>query len=89
MKIIFLLFIFSIILIFYLFYNFTKEKCFFDFECNWRIINCCPEEAGALWECVNIKNFTEPKCPETILCPQVYSPKPKVRCFCKDGVCSF
>jgi len=50
-------------------------------------VNCCPEQAGAEWKCVNIKNFTEPKCPDFIFCPQVYSPKPEIKCSCINGVC--
>ena len=83
---IFIFILLSSLLIFNL-YFFSSKKCYFDFECQWKIVNCCPEQAGAEWKCVNIKNFTEPKCPDFIFCPQVYSPKPEIKCSCINGVC--
>jgi hypothetical protein len=64
-----------------------KNRCFTNFECSWKIVNCCPPEAGAGWECVDLKTFKEPKCPENILCPQFLSPKPEIECVCVDGSC--
>ena len=81
---IFLLTIFA----FFAFYNLKyKNYCFFDFECDWKITNCCPEEAGAKWECVNLKSFEKPKCEGLILCPQIISPRPEKNCVCLNGKC--
>jgi len=56
--------------------------------CRWVIVNCCPESAGAKWECVNIKNFVKPNCSEYyVLCPQVISPKPNKECVFENGRC--
>jgi hypothetical protein len=64
-------------------------NCYSDSDCQWVITNCCPETAGAYWECKNVKSFRPPKCPpEGVICPQVLSPKPaKGLCFCKEGRC--
>jgi len=62
-------------------------KCYFDFDCDWKITNCCPENSGARWECVNLKNFKEPACPSMVICPQVISPKPTSNCVCERGSC--
>jgi len=86
MKIlIFLLFLlaFSIIV----FKNLTKDICIFNSECGWKIVNCCPEEAFAKWECVNLKTFKEPECPEFVICPKIYSPKPNLSCVCEKRGC--
>ncbi len=56
-------------------------------ECGWLSTNCCPENAGAHWECVNIEKTTI-KCSPDIYCPQVISPKPTEFCFCSDGECT-
>jgi hypothetical protein len=40
-----------------------------------------------MWECINYKTF-EPGCPNTILCPQVISPKPTATCTCEQGECA-
>ncbi len=62
----------------------TCEK---DSECAWVSINCCPENAGAEWKCVN-KEETEIDCPEDVICPQVISPKPEETCVCIEGECA-
>ena len=67
-------------------FNFTK-KCYFSFVCSWEITNCCPETAGAKWECVNLKLFKRTECPEAVICPQVISPKPSKDCVCIEGSC--
>lgn len=59
----------------------------FNNECEWQITNCCPENAGAKWECVNKRTFLEPECPEIIICPQVISPKPNKECICENNRC--
>lgn len=64
-----------------------KEKCFFDLDCSWLITNCCPEEFGARWECVNIKSYEPTECPERVLCYPIPSPKPMQACFCQEGSC--
>ncbi len=61
-------------------------SCEKDSECEWVSINCCPENAGAEWKCVN-KQETEIKCPDNIVCPQVVSPKPEEPCSCIEGEC--
>jgi len=56
--------------------------------CEWVSVNCCPENAGAKWECVNIKEFVEPNCSEYyVLCPQVISPQPNKKCIFENGRC--
>ncbi len=55
-------------------------------ECGWVSTNCCPENAGANWECVN-KEKTNIDCDEDVMCPQVISPKPTSSCKCIDGGC--
>jgi hypothetical protein len=64
-----------------------STSCFSNFDCEWKIANCCPETAGARWECVNKKTFQEPNCQRVILCPQVISPKPESDCVCVSGSC--
>jgi len=64
-----------------------KNFCSSDEDCEWKITNCCPENAGAKWECVNKKTFVPPECPGLIICPQVISPKPAKACVCKNGEC--
>jgi len=65
----------------------AKERCIFHSDCDWKITNCCPPRAGAMWECVNVKNYKAPECPVNVLCPQVLSPKPEAACLCKEGSC--
>lgn len=56
-------------------------KIFYLPNCQWVITNCCPETAGASWECVDVKTFEKPNCTEIlVLCPQVLSPKPNKSC---------
>jgi hypothetical protein len=64
-----------------------KERCFFGADCSWVITNCCPEELGAKWECVNIKSYHAIECPERILCYPIPSPKPLFSCVCQQGSC--
>lgn len=64
-----------------------KEKCFFDLDCSWVITNCCPEEYGARWECVNIKSYEPIECFERVLCYPIPSPKPSSSCICQEGSC--
>ena len=64
-----------------------STECISDSECSWQSTNCCPEEAGANWECINYGNSII-KCTENILCPQFVSPKPEASCVCLDGECT-
>jgi hypothetical protein len=66
----------------------SRNGCFTGFECQWKITNCCPETAGANWECVNIKSYKETKCPGFMICPQFLSPKPNLSCTCENGECA-
>lgn len=60
--------------------------CNFDYDCEWISTNCCPENAGAYWECINKKSYID--ClSRQILCPQVISPKPPLSCVCEKGSC--
>ncbi|MFH8119498.1 MAG: hypothetical protein QXS37_01685 [Candidatus Aenigmatarchaeota archaeon] len=65
----------------------TKNFCILDNECEWKITNCCTEEAGAKWECVNKKVFVEQECPKHVICPKIPSPKPNLYCVCENGKC--
>lgn len=68
--------------------NYTS-KCFSDSDCEWKITNCCSENAGGYWECVN-KRAYKPKldCSKmTVLCAQIISPKPSKLCVCEQGSC--
>jgi len=62
-------------------------KCYLNSDCSWKIINCCPESAGAYWQCVNLKTFEEPSCPSVVICPQVISIRPSTNCICENGSC--
>jgi len=66
--------------------RFIETKCNATSDCSWQSTNCCGENAGAKWECINGKTF-QPGCPRNILCPQVLSPKPNSTCICDQGGC--
>jgi len=68
-------------------FNLLKEACVSDADCDWVITNCCPEVAGAYWECVNLRTWEAPTCPPDVICPQVLSPKPEKPCRCEAGKC--
>lgn len=55
-------------------------------ECGWVSTNCCPESAGANWECINEEESVI-ECPGDPVCPQVIVPKPETDCSCVEGVC--
>ena len=63
------------------------KTCSSDADCSWVSTNCCPETAGAHWECINAK-LSEIECPKDIACPMVISPKPGKRCVCENGICT-
>ena len=65
----------------------NETSCSGDDECEWRITNCCPENAGAKWGCVSAKSTLETTCPKSVICPQVISPKPNKICGCVKGMC--
>ena len=62
-------------------YNCTKDS-----DCVWMSTNCCSENEGAYWECVNKNSYIDCKS-KMILCPQVISPKPDKKCSCIGGSC--
>jgi len=70
-----------------LYFSSKEGKCYTNSDCSWQITNCCPESAGAKWECVNLRTFKKPVCPKDIACIQVVSPKPKMACICEEGEC--
>jgi hypothetical protein len=63
-----------------------SKKCNLNSDCFWQSTNCCPETAGAYWQCINA-NVSVIKCVGNILCPQFISPKPTTNCSCKQGEC--
>jgi len=67
----------------------NKTTCQSNEDCGWMITNCCPENAGAKWECVNLKTYKSKPCPKDIICPQVISPKPTIECICVRGRCAY
>ena len=85
-AIILLILFFGIAFSLIIFKNSTKDICLTNFDCEWKITNCCTEEAGAKWECVNVKNFNL-SCPKFVICPQVLSLKPSLSCKCEKGKC--
>ncbi len=60
-------------------------SCKEDNQCQWISTNCCPENAGANWECINKEIKIE--CPENPICLQVVRPKPSEDCLCIDNKC--
>ncbi|MBS3055368.1 MAG: hypothetical protein J4452_02675 [Candidatus Aenigmarchaeota archaeon] len=65
----------------------AENSCSSDGECDWGITNCCPENAGAKWNCLNADNRQARTCPSSVICPQVISPKPNKTCVCIKGMC--
>lgn len=64
----------------------TVKTCLGDEECGWVSTNCCSENMGANWACLNEKE-TEIDCPENPVCPAVISPRPTAECSCIKGTC--
>jgi hypothetical protein len=65
-----------------------ENACSNDDECVWRITNCCPENAGAKWDCISVRlKENVSACPKSVICPQVLSPKPNQVCGCVNGMC--
>jgi hypothetical protein len=66
----------------------TIEKgCTENADCGWVSTNCCPETAGAKWECSNAAQ-SGIKCLQNTACPQVLMPKPETVCACKNNTCT-
>jgi len=65
----------------------TVQSSTVDEDCGWMSTNCCPENAGAYWECVNTEE-TVIECPENPICPQVISPRPETSCVSINGTCT-
>ncbi len=63
------------------------KSCTNNNECAWKSTNCCPENAGASWQCINIK-LSKIECPSTPVCLQVINPKPEKKCICLNGICT-
>lgn len=76
--------------------------CYVDSDCRWISTNCCPPNAGAIWECKNVKISTVFKTQSgdkefyvpiecsntTLICTQDNSPEPIDEwCVCKKGTC--
>jgi len=75
-----------VVMIGVLIYTFSQQVA--QQKCEWKITNCCPENAGAEWSCVKLKDFREPSCIGLILCPQVIVLKPSLSCVNVNGVCA-
>jgi len=78
------IFVIVLILVVFLFIFFFKKPYN---PCQWVSVNCCPENAGAQWRCVDMRNFTPPNCSGFVICPQVISPKPNKDCIFENGRC--
>ncbi len=63
------------------------RTCSSNADCDWVSTNCCPETAGAHWECINAK-LSKLDCPANPVCLQVISPKPEKECKCINGICT-
>ena len=66
--------------------RFVETSCKADSDCSWEITNCCAQEAGGKWDCINGKTFV-PGCLDNILCPDIVSPEPTTKCGCVQGEC--
>jgi hypothetical protein len=64
------------------------KTCSSDADCSWVSTNCCPENAGAHWECINAKLSKLDCTPKGNVCLQVISPKPGKACVCENGICT-
>jgi len=62
------------------------RTCTEDSDCTWLSTNCCPETAGANWECIN-KESNVTCSGFIVICPQFISPRPSLACKCIGGVC--
>jgi hypothetical protein len=63
------------------------RNCTSDEDCAWMITNCCKEEMGAEWQCLNKNSYIDCKS-KLVLCPNISVPKPKADCKCINNTCS-
>jgi hypothetical protein len=61
-------------------------NCTKDEDCDWIITNCCKEDAGAQWQCLNKNSYIDCQ-RKLVLCPNVSVPKPKEECKCINNTC--
>jgi len=61
-------------------------NCTKDDDCDWIITNCCREDAGAQWQCLNKNSHIDCQ-NKLVLCPNVSVPKPKEECKCINNTC--
>jgi hypothetical protein len=61
-------------------------NCSKDEDCDWIITNCCNEESGAQWQCLNKNSYIDCQS-KLVLCPNVSIPKPKEGCRCVNYTC--
>lgn len=57
-----------------------SKNCSSNLDCSWTITNCCTENTGGSWECINSNT-------STIICPSIIS-CPSIPCN-PDGSCNF
>jgi len=62
-------------------------NCTIDEDCDWIITNCCREDAGASWECINKNSYIDCQS-KLVLCPNISVLKPKTDCKCINNTCS-
>jgi hypothetical protein len=61
-------------------------NCSKDEDCDWIITNCCREDTGAQWRCLNKNSYIDCQS-KLVLCPNVSVPKPKEECKCINNTC--
>ena len=62
-------------------------NCSKDEDCDWIIVNCCREDLGAQWQCLNKNSYIDCQS-KLVLCPNISVPKPKEECKCIDNICT-
>jgi hypothetical protein len=55
-------------------------NCSKDEDCDWIITNCCKEEAGAQWQCLNKNSYIDCQS-KLVLCPNVTKTESKLQMF--------
>lgn len=63
------------------------RNCSKDEDCSWMITNCCSENSGAKWECLNKNSHIDCQS-KLVLCANFSSPMPKVDCKCINNFCT-
>ena len=61
-------------------------NCSKDEDCDWIITNCCKEEMGAEWQCLNKNSYIDCQS-KLVLCPNISKPKPSEECKCINNAC--